>query len=203
MQREISDKVFLGQTVSLFYDIENSSAIDRTPSNCSDAKAKVKKIRELINTGKYNADIARYIPRVLEMKFQGMLEDIDTREKIVHSSYKEMKELDFQILQTDNYYVNPNSIHLCFPMKMRKFSNKTNNINGDMITVNNFFAILIKEISATKYGSDKEPIPTFSPCENYQYSDAMLKDLPADSLKKNLKKHCFIAKNLSILTAQQ
>ena len=43
MQREISDKVFLGQTVSLFDDIENSSAIDRTPSNSSDANEKGKK----------------------------------------------------------------------------------------------------------------------------------------------------------------
>ena len=62
---------------------------------------KVKKIRELNSTGKYDADIARYIPGVLEMKFQEMLEDIDAREKIAHSSYKEMKKLDFQILLTD------------------------------------------------------------------------------------------------------
>ena len=86
MQREISDKTFLGTTVSPFDDIENSSAIDRTASNCTDAKKKVKKIRELISTGKYDTDIARYIPAILEMKFQGMLEDIDTREKVAHSS---------------------------------------------------------------------------------------------------------------------
>ena len=42
-------------------------------------KIKLKKIRELINTRNYDSDIARYIPGVLEMKFQGMLEDIDTR----------------------------------------------------------------------------------------------------------------------------
>ena len=54
------------------------------------------------------------------MKFQGMLEYIDTREKVAHSSYKEMEELDFQLLLTDNYYVNPNSIHLFFPMKIKK-----------------------------------------------------------------------------------
>ena len=53
-----------------------------------------------------------------------------------------------------------------------------------MITVNNFFAHLVKEISVTKYGSDKELISTFSPNEIYQYSDAMLKHLPKDTLKK-------------------
>ena len=54
----------------------------------------------------------------------------------------------------------------------------------NLITVNNFVAHLIKEISITKYGSNKELIPTFSPYEIYQYSDSMLKHLPKDALKK-------------------
>ena len=112
--------------------------------NYTDAKEKVKKITELISTGKYDADIARYIPGILEMKFQGMLEDIDTREKVAHSSYKEMEELDFQILLTENYYVNPNSIHLCFTMKIKKSSNESSDIDRDIITVNNFFWALNK-----------------------------------------------------------
>ena len=52
-----------------------------------------------------------------------------------------------------------------------------------MITVNNFFAHWIKEISITKYGTNKELTPTTTPQEIYQYSDAMLKHLPAKSLK--------------------
>ena len=48
-----------------------------------------------------------------------MLEDIDTKEKVAYSSYKEMEQLDIQILLTDNYYVNPNNIPLCFPMKIK------------------------------------------------------------------------------------
>ena len=31
-------------------------------------KKKLEKIRELISTGKYDADIAKYIPGILEMK---------------------------------------------------------------------------------------------------------------------------------------
>ena len=52
-----------------------------------------------------------------------------------------------------------------------------------MIMLNNFLAHFVKEISVTKYGSDKELIPTFFSYEIYQYSDAMLKHLPADALK--------------------
>ena len=43
---------------------------------------------------------------------------------------------------------------------------------------------MIKKISITKYGSNKELIPSFSLYEIYQYSDSMLKYLLADSLKK-------------------
>ena len=45
------------------------------------------------------------------MVYHGMLEDIDRKEKVAHSSYKDMEQLDFQVMLTDNYYVNPNSIH--------------------------------------------------------------------------------------------
>ena len=43
---------------------------------------------------------------------------------------------------------------------------------------------LIKEISVNRYGNDKQLMPTFSPYEIYQYSDAMLKHLPEKLLNK-------------------
>ena len=61
------------------------------------------------------------------------------------------------------------------PEKNFKKSKEAKDIDDDLITVNKFFPHLIKEISITKYGSDKELIPTFSPYEIYQYSDTMLK----------------------------
>ena len=64
-----------------------------------------------------------------------MLEDINTREKVAHSSCKDMDELDFQILLTDNYYAIPFNIHLCFPMKIKKSSDKASDISDDLITV--------------------------------------------------------------------
>ena len=38
---------------------------------------------------------------------------------------------------------------------LSKSSNKASDIDDELITVNNFFAHLIKEISITKYGSNK------------------------------------------------
>ena len=69
-------------------------------------------------------------------------------------------------------------------MKLNKSTNVAANIDDDLITVNNFFAHLVKDISVTKYGSNKELIPTFLPYELYQFSDIMLKHLAKDSLAK-------------------
>ena len=96
MQREINGRVFLEEYVSLFENAGLSDAIDRTTSKYNDAKENVKKIRELIKAGNYDADIARYIHGALEMKFQRMLGDIDSREKVAHSSYTDLEQLDFK-----------------------------------------------------------------------------------------------------------
>ena len=77
----------------------------------------------MISTETYRANIARYIPGIFDLIYQGKIEDIETKEKTAHISYKDMEWLDFQIMLTDNYYVNPNSMHLCFLMKIKKSSN--------------------------------------------------------------------------------
>ena len=73
-----------------------------------------------------------------------MLKDIDTKEKAAHISYKDMEQLDYQIMLNDNYYINTNSMHLCFLMKIKQLSKEANDIDSDLITANNFFAHLIK-----------------------------------------------------------
>ena len=120
MQREISDKNTLGVTLNPYNDARRLTAIDRITSNYNDAKEKVQEIKGLINMEKYDADLAKYIPGLLDLAIQDMLYDIDTREKVAHPSYKDMEQLNFQILLAENYYVNPNSIHICIPIKKKK-----------------------------------------------------------------------------------
>ena len=40
----------------------------------------------MISMGRFDEDLAKYIPCLLELKFQGILKDIDTREKVAHPS---------------------------------------------------------------------------------------------------------------------
>ena len=138
MQRKKGTEIELVKTVSPFDSVGASSVIDRAASNCTYPGNKVRKIRKLIETRAYDGDIARYIPGTLDLVFQSMLEDIVTKEQPAHSSYRVMENLDFQILLTDNYYTNPNDMHLCFPMKIKKATNKDTDIDDDLITVNIF-----------------------------------------------------------------
>ena len=82
MQRKIENEIHLEATFSPFENAGGSSAIVRTASNYNDAKEKVKKTRELIKTEKCDADVAKYIPGTFEMVYQGMLEDITTKERL-------------------------------------------------------------------------------------------------------------------------
>ena len=146
---------------------------------------------QVITMQKKKSKKLEIIPGLMDLAIQGMLDDIDTREKVAHSSYKDKEQLDFQFLLTKNYYVNPSNIHICFPIKIKKKSSNNSDIDGDLITVNIFLAHWVKEISITKYGSDKELPPTFSPYELYQYSDQMLIHLPSDALKTIQKTHLY------------
>ena len=120
MQREISDKNALGDTLNPINDARRFTAIDRTTSSYSDAKEKVKKIRDLINMGKYDADLAKYIPGLLDLAIQGMLDDIDIREKVAHPSYKDKEQLDFQILLQKTTTLTHQILISVFQLKLKK-----------------------------------------------------------------------------------
>ena len=136
MQRKNGTDINLGKTVSPFDSTGTSSAIDETVSNFLNTTEKVQK--------NDNADIAKYIPGTLDLVLQRMLEDIDTKEQPAHFSYKDMEYLEFQTMLINNYYTNPNSMHICFLMKIKKVTNNDTDIDTDLVTVNKFFSALDK-----------------------------------------------------------
>ena len=73
---------------------------------------------------------------MLDLAFQGMIENFDTKEQVTHISYKDIENLEFQTMLTS-----PNSMHICFPMKIKKTTNKDNDTDTDLIPVNNFLLI--------------------------------------------------------------
>lgn len=81
-----------------------------------------------------------------------------------------------------NQYVNLNSVYLYFPIKIEKSTTKTSNIDENMITVKNVFALWIREIEAKRYGDDLQIVPNLT-AKICRYSDVMLKHKPKCGLK--------------------
>ena len=127
--------------------------------------------------------MAPYIPRTLDLVFQGMIEKIMTIEQPADTTYSDKEILDFELILDNNYYTNLKSLHLCFPIRFKKLSNIAHNLDVDIYPVNNFFAHWIREIDIRKYGTKNSLIPTPTPKEIFRYSDSMLKHLPKNALK--------------------
>ena len=60
-------------TVSPFDSSSKLSAIGRTASNYTNARKEIQEIKKLISMGTYDANIAKYIPGILDLLYQGML----------------------------------------------------------------------------------------------------------------------------------
>ena len=163
--------------------MEKSTAIEKTASDFDNANLKVKKIRGLIECGIYDADIARYIPGMLDLIFQGIIEKIMATEQPVDSSYKDEEVLDFELILDNNFYTNLKSLHICFSIHFKKLSNAAANLDADIYPVNIFFLHWVKKINTLKYDTNQSLIPTTTTQEIYQYSDSMLKHLPKSALK--------------------
>ena len=58
MQREIGMQVNIGKNVSAFENIGHLPSIDKTASDFKKADIKVKKLKRLVDTGEYDADVA-------------------------------------------------------------------------------------------------------------------------------------------------
>ena len=120
MQRKIGTQVDIGRKVSAFESVGHVPSIDKTASDFEKADTKVKKLKRLIDTGEYDANIVRYIPGTLELAYQGTLDDIKAIEQVAHPSCNDLETIDFQLLLHKNLYTNLNSVHFVFPIKLKK-----------------------------------------------------------------------------------
>ena len=133
----MSDEVKIGASATPFQSIGKAPAIDKNTSDFDNANLKKKKkIRKLIEHGIYNANIARYIPGMLDLVFQGMIEKIKTIECLADTTYKDKEVLEFDLTLDNDHYTNLKS----FPIRIRKLSNSDQVIPGTLIPVNNFIA---------------------------------------------------------------
>ena len=82
---------------------------------------------------------------MLDLISQRMIQKIYTIEQPGHLSYRDKGTLDFELILNKNYYMNMKSVHVCFPIRFRKFTNVAENLVAELMPVNNFFTHWVNE----------------------------------------------------------
>ena len=73
-------------------------------------------------------------------------------------------------------------------------------IDGDIITINNFFGHWITDIDIWRYPDDTRILPTNNNVDVYQFSNSQLKYLPKDSVATLLKSFLYSNKTVYLDT---
>ena len=165
MQREISNKIQLGEILNPLNDISSVSSIDNT-SNLTDVFGKIDKLGDLWDKGTTDASLIRYIPGLSNVLRQGKIFNIVPKKVYTTSTYTNKKTLEFTIELAANTHTNYSSMCIVLLMKVKKSTHKTENVN--VITVNNFFCHWLKEIDARRYPDDVRILPTNNTVKIYQ-----------------------------------
>ena len=92
MQREVSNRIQLGQDLNLLNDVSAVPSIDNQ-ANVKDLFSKVDKLGKLWNEGKADESLARYLPGLTNVSRQGKLYNIIGRRTYASSTYTDKKNV--------------------------------------------------------------------------------------------------------------
>ena len=176
MQKVISNKIQLGDTLNPLKDYTGVPSIN-DEGNLENLIQKVDKVGELWKTGKADGDLLRYFPNVLPVTRQGQIAGKLPRKAYTSVTYSDKKQLEFVLDLAANTYTNYSSMEICLPLKFTKKSNKVQQMDAQMITVNNFVGHWFTDTDIRRYLDDTRILPTNSSLDIYQYSNAQLKYL--------------------------
>ena len=140
-----------------------------------------------MKTGKADDDLSRYFPNILPVTRQSQIAGKVTRKVYTSVTYTDKKQLDFILELTANTYSNFSTMEICLPLRFTRKTHKNLQLDGQMMTVNNFFGHWFTDIDIRRYPDDMRILPTNNSVDIYQYSNAQVKYLPEKSVKKLLK----------------
>ena len=186
MQRNISNKIQLGDTINPLQDYGGVPAID-DEGNLENLYSKVDKIEAFLKTGKADEDLSRYILNIFPVTRQNQIAGTIPRKAFASVTYSDKKILEFVLELTANTYSNYSSMELVLPIQFTKKTTKTAQMDAYIITVNNFFGHWITDIDIRHYPDDTRILPTNNNVDVYQFLNSQLKYLPKDSVATLLK----------------
>ena len=145
MQREIRNKISLGENLNPLRDVTNVSSVDNV-ANIRNVFSKVDKLGNLWDKGEADADLARYISGLTDASRQGQIYNIEPKKAYAAQIYVDQKTFEFTVTLAANTYTIYSSIVVVLPIQTKKKTDKTADIDATMIAVNNFFACWLEEI---------------------------------------------------------
>ena len=93
-----------------------------------------------MSTGKADGDLARYFPNILPVTRQVQIAGEVPRKAYASVTYTDKKQLEFILDLTANTYSNFSTMVICLWLRFtKKKKKKILQMDGQMITVNNFF----------------------------------------------------------------
>ena len=104
--------------------------------------------------------------------------------------YPDKKQLDLTASTNSNY----RTMEICLSLKFTKKSNKAQKMDAQMMMVNNFFGHWFTDIDIRPYPDDVRILPTNNSVDIYQYSNAQMKYLSENLVKKLLKTMLYLNK---------
>ena len=142
MQKAISDKIQLGETLNPLNDYKGVPSIN-DEGTLENLIRKVDKVRGFVATGKAHGDLSRYYPNILSITRQAQIAGELLRKSYVSITYSDKKQFEFVLDLTANTYSNYSTMEICLPLKFTKKSNKALQMDAQMMTVNNFLGALV------------------------------------------------------------
>ena len=182
-QKPISNRTEFGQNLNPLRDYAGVPSVN-DDGNVQTLIDKVDKLSTFWKSGRADGDLIRYIPNILPVTRQNLINGIDSRQAYANETYTDKKTLDFTIKLAPNTYTNYATMEIVLPIKLMKKSNKSTNIDGNLIPVNNFLCRWFTDIDIKRYPDDLRILPTDKTIEILDYAESQLKYLPKDSLKK-------------------
>ena len=105
MQRDIPNKIQLGENLIPLKDVSGVSAIDNS-SNLKDVFGKVDKLGNLWDKGKADASLIRYIPSLPDISRQDQIYNITPKKAYASNTFVDKKTLEFNVILAANTYTN-------------------------------------------------------------------------------------------------
>ena len=186
MEKPISDKIQIGQTLNPARDYGGVSSIN-DKGILENIISKVDKSTNFIKTGQADEGLARCFPNILPITRQSQVAGELPRKAYAREIYTDKKQFEFTKEMTANTYSNYSSMLVCIPIKFTKKSSKTAQLDANMTTVNNFFGHWFTNIDVSRYPDDMNILPTNNSVSIANYLNAQMKYLSEKSIKKLLK----------------